>query len=204
MNYGQLKTVVLAETHRQDYIADVAGFIERGEALIRSFMESYTLEDTLTDANRTTVGGPIYNLPDRTTMVRQIIRSDGLPLDRRDETSVYGMRNIGEPLVYVQRPKTIRIASTPGTGDTFTLLRFGMPAALAADADTNQLLTDYPQLYQEAASVYVYHRAKNKDDEQICYDKVKNLAGSINRITKKLIGGAESSPAYNTQFRSSF
>jgi hypothetical protein len=204
VNYGELKTAVLGDSHRENYSTLVARFIQEGEALIRSKLEAYGLEITLTDAQRVVPNSPIYALPTGTTKVRYVIRSDGIPLDQVDENLVGLYRSNADPLVYVVRHGTLVIAGTPGAGSTFTLLYVGMPVALAADADTNTLLNDYPQLYIEAAQVYLYRRAQNYQSSDIAKTAVDNLVADINRKVKKMLGGARSANAYNVDFRSTF
>lgn len=204
MNYGELKTAVLGDSHRENYSTLVARFVQQGEALIKSKLEAYGLETTLTDANRTAPTLPTYTLPTGVTLVRYLIRSDGMPLDQVDENLAALNKENANVAVFVVRPSTLLVAGNPGAGATLTLHYIGMPAALSADGDTNTLLNDYPQLYIEAAQVYLYRRAQNYQAADIAMNAVTSLASDINRKVKKMLGGARSVNAYNVDFGSTF
>lgn len=205
MNRVDLITAALSDSHREDYITFATRFLQEAEALISSRLEYYFLEYTLTDADRIAVLSPVYNQPPRVTMVKEVLRgADGFRLDAVDEGVVSQWQNASVVLAYVVRPKTLMLAGNPGTGATFTLQYFGMPAPLVGDTDTNTLLNDYQQLYKEAFMVSVYKRANDLEKASAMFQSVNALIDELNRKMKKLIGGARSSNPYNTQWRSSY
>lgn len=201
MNYAELKAAILSDSHRSDYASEVARFVQQGEALIALSLEGYFLEATINETNR--VLESIYSLPSKVTLMRTVLYNN-LPIDQVDETLVAQYRSNSEVRMYCMRNTTIVFAGIPPTDSVFKLNYFGMPAALAADGDTNNLLNDCPQLYIEAAQVYVFKRARNLELSSAMLQSVQSAIKEINRKTKKKLGGGQSANAYNVSFRSSY
>ena len=203
MNYTELQQAILDDTHKSQYVgAPVQRFIAQGEALIALYLESYNFLVQLTDADRISVGSPIYNLPALLTHLRYV-RYNGLPLDKVDETSAYLYASGIVPKMYAQRAEQIVIAGNPALTTAVDIDYMGMPAPLAT-TPTNTLLDKCQQLYIDAASVYVFRRARDYESAEISLASLRDSCGNLNRISKKLLGGAQAAPVYNTQFRSSY
>ncbi len=204
-DYESLKTVLLSDSHREDYATFADSFVQEAEALIRARLTGYELEATLDDAARgNVVTSAVYSLPATCKQVRYVIPTNCAPLDQVDETLIAHYRTMQHVLVYAVRPAAIVVAGTPGEGAEFTLRYFGLPAPLTVDADTNALLTDFPQLYKEAAQVSLFKRARNFEAAQIAFQSVNGLIDEINRTMRKLKSGARSANPYNVGFRSSY
>jgi hypothetical protein len=203
MNYTTLQQAILDDTHKSQYVgAPVQRFIAQAEALISAHLEAYNFLTTLLDANRVSASSPIYNLPAGLSQLRYV-KINGLPLDKVDETSLYLTNTANSPIVYAQRIGQIEIAGNPALLTTINIDYMGMPDALAVTA-TNTLLDAYPQLYIDAASIYVHRRAQDYESGQVCLESFLGLVAQVNRKTKKLLGGAQAAPVYNTKFRSSY
>jgi hypothetical protein len=201
MNYSELKTAIRGDSHREDYANEVIErFITQGEALISMSLEGYFLEATIDEDDR--VIDSIYTLPSKVTLMRSVLYNN-CPLDQVDETLAAQYRN-ADPVAYCMRDTTILIAGIPPTDAEFQLNYFGMPAALEEDTDTNNLLNDCPQLYIEAAQVYLFKRARNGELATAMFQSVQSLIRDINRKMKKKLGGGQSANAYNVSFRSSY
>lgn len=202
MNYLDLQTAIRTDSHREDYaIADIKRFIQQGEALIALTLEGYFLEATIAETAR--VVEAVYTLPSKVTLMRTVLYNN-CPLDQVDETTIAQYRSYAVPVAYCMRDTTILFAGVPPTDASFALKYFGMPAALVNDTDTNNLLNDCPQLYIEAAQVYVYKRARNFELASAMVQSVADAIRNINRKTKKKLGGGQSAGAYNVSFRSSY
>lgn len=203
MNFSELKTRALSDSHREDYDTLVAGFVELAEAFIFARLEAYGLETTLTDAQRIETDSPVYNLPTKFVSERYLIL-DGLPLDKRDETAIYNLRNSSRVVAYAMRPRTVIFASTPATGASINLHYWGLPAPLVQETDTNTLMNEYPMLYIEATQIYIYKRARDFDKSRESESSVVDTIKQINRKVKKQMGGVVSSNPYNVTWRSSY
>lgn len=201
MIYSELKTAILGDTHREDYITHIARFVQQGEALIKLSLEGYFLEATINETSR--VVEAIYSLPSQVTLMRTVLYNN-CPLDQVDETLIAQYRSITTVVAYCMRGSTLLFAGIPPTDAEFQLKYFGMPAALVNDNDTNALLNDCPQLYIEAAQVYLFKRARNFEAASAMFQSVSSYIREINRQTKKKLGGGQSANAYNVSFRSSY
>jgi hypothetical protein len=203
MNYTELQQTIIDDTKAIRYTGSpVQLFISLGEALIGSRLEFYNFLTDLNDANRIVVGEGRYTLPARLKHLRYV-RVNGLPLDKVDETTAYVERSASQPLVYCQRASEILIAGIPAPLTTLTIDYMGMPAAFAT-TPTNTLLDNVPQLYIDAAEFYLYRRAENFDGAQRALDSFGDICRQLNQQMKKLLGGAQPVPTYNTRFRSSY
>jgi hypothetical protein len=202
MIYTELQTAIRGDSHREDYTTEVIKrFIAQGEALIALTLEGYFLEAAIDEDDR--VVDAIYTLPSKVTLMRTVLYNN-CPLDQVDETLIAQYRNIADPVAYCMRDTTLLFAGVPPTDAAFQLNYFGMPAALVADNDTNNLLNDCPQLYIEAAQVYLFKRARNLELASAMFQSVQSMIRDINRKMKKKLGGGQSANAYNVSFRSSY
>jgi hypothetical protein len=201
MIYSELKTAILGDTHREDYEPHIVRFIQQGEALIALSLEGYFLEATLDETDR--IVEAIYTLPSKVTLMRSAIYNN-CPLDQVDETLIAQYRSITDVVAYCMRDSTILFAGIPPTDAEIQLNYFGMPAALVDDADTNTLLNECPQLYIEAAQVYLFKRARNLELASAMFQSVQSIIRDINRKMKKKLGGGQSANAYNVSFRSNY
>lgn len=205
MNYEELKAAILSDSHRQDYATEIERFVAQGEALFGLTLEAFPLTSTLTDAHRTGVDSGVYTLPTQLTSLRYIHdKSTGRPLDLTDESQAYIDKHLTTPLWYVMRPLNVLIVGTPAEASEFTLDYLGLPEPLAEDTDTNDLLSSCPQLYIEAAQVYLFKRMRNFEAAQVALESVRGLVEAQNRKIKKKLGGAKSSNPYNVNFRSAY
>lgn len=202
MNYSQLQTAIRTDSHREDYaIADIQRFIQQGEALIALRLKGYFLSATIDEDDR--VLDAVYTLPSKVTKMRTVLYNN-CPLDQVDETLVAQYRSLAEPEAYCMRDSTILFAGVPPTDAEFSLDYFGMPAALVNNDDTNNLLNDCPQLYIEAAQVYLYKRARNLELASAALQSVASYVRDLNQKMKEKLGGGQSANAYNVSFRSSY
>lgn len=202
---AELRDAAIADTHRNYDAPTMARFVAQAEGLIRSMLEAYSLTATLTDVDRPLgVTSGVYTLPIRTVLVRYVHNADSMPLDQVDENLAWSHRSASIVGMYAVRATSILVAGVPGAGTSLELQYLGMPAALTLDADTNQLLNDFPQLYVSALGVYMHNRAQDYESASLCRQEVVSLIRSINRSMHKLLGGARAVPVYNTNFRSTY
>jgi hypothetical protein len=206
MDRNTVLTAAFSDAHREDLQPTYGSrFMLEAESLIRARLEFYYQETTLDDTARVAPNSAVYNLPSRDiSLIRHVLRSDGLPLDQTDETNIHTYASLSQVVAYVVRPSTLMIAGTPGVGDTMSLHYFGMPLPLVNDGDSNNLLNDYPDLYKEAVQVSIFKRARDYDAATAMFQSANSKLDEINRKMKKLLGGARSSNPYNTAWRSSY
>lgn len=201
MNYEELQAAILSDTHRADYSPYIVRFIQQGEALISVSLDGYFLETAIDEDDRVTDG--VYTLPAKVTTMRTVIHNNN-PLRQVDETLVARYRTASDVFCYCMRDSNIVIAGIPAEDSVISLNYYGMPSALANPSDTNNLLSDYPQLYIEAAQVYLFKRARNLEVASAMFQSVQYMTREINRKMKKKLAGGESANTYNVYFRSSY
>lgn len=201
MNYTELKDAILSDTHRADYTPYINRFVEQAEALIALSLEGYFLEATIDETNR--VIDAVYTLPAKVTAMRTVIY-DERTLVRTDETNVIDYRDDSKVHSYCMRDSTIVFAGIPPEDAEIDLYYYGLPAALTDATPTNNLLTDCPQLYIEAAQVYLFKRMRNFQAADSAMSAVQFMINELNRKMKKKLGGAQSANPYNVYFRSSY
>jgi hypothetical protein len=199
--YSELQTAILSDTHREDYSDFIVRFIQQAEALIAISLEGYFLETAIDEDDRAIEA--IYTLPAKVTMMRHVIYNN-CPLRQLDESLVAQYRSVTDVVGYCMRDSQIVFAGIPPEDAEFELKYFGMPAALVNPTDTNALLNDCPQLYIEAAQVYLFKRARNFEASSAMFQSVTFLIKEINRRMKKKLSGGQSANAYNVSFRSSY
>ena len=205
MNYGELKTAILADTHRPDLSSHVERFIRQCEGMIRRDLKGYILSTTLTDSDR--VSGGVYTLPDRSLVIRDIKlqgrQGDGL--QRVAPGHIRRLDTTADVLQYAQNGDgTIEFRGVPGASDIFDLLYFGTPAPFSDDSDENDLLTDHETLYMAGSKVFLYMHTQDRElasDEAALFD---SIVDDINEQVARKIGGAGIAPTYNFAGGSSY
>lgn len=200
MNYGQLKTAILNHSHKENYASDVALFISEGEGKIASMLDGYILSDILTDADK--VAPNIYSLANGVSMMRRVYYLRNLT--QVDESTADAHKDASRVLMYTMRDASIFVAGNTPPAAEVSVTYYGMPAPLAAEDDTNALLNEYPQLYIQAAQIFVFAKSQNWQAMNQMTSEVERLIREINRRTREKLGGAQSATPYNTTFRSSY
>lgn len=199
MNYGQLKTFVLAEAHREDLAAEVAGFIRRAEGMIRRRLVGYELTATLGESDR--AAGGVYNLPSNLLMLRAVFTTSA-------GGSSYAVENFGAPNIreyavtapvvgYAVRGTQIEFRGVPALDQELELHYFGHPAALSADGDENTLLTDHESLYVEGALFYLYKHTQDVELAQGALDVFDGTIESLNDAHARKVSSGSNQGHYN-------
>jgi hypothetical protein len=190
VNYGELKTFVLADAHREDLTGEVAGFIRRAEGMIRRDLVGYELEATLDESGRIALG--VYTLPATVLIVRAVYgESSGREYQLADVGAV-NIKSIPDTYRaehYAIRGNTIEFRGVPGTSEEFALHYFGHPAALAADGDENALLTDHEELYVAGAQFYLRLHTEDRELANDAFGRFVSAMEKLNDATARKVGG---------------
>lgn len=201
MNYGQLKTYVLADAHRTDLTSEVAAFIRRAEGMIRRELVGYELKATIDDDERDTAGEGIYTLPSGVLVLRGVFTTS-------NSGASYAVENVGAAnirelpasapvLQYAVRGPKIEFRGVPGTSQSIELHYFGHPDALSDDADENDLLTDHEELYVSGAQFHLYKFTQDLELAQGALDTFTDAIEKLNDAHARKVGGASNLGAYN-------
>lgn len=198
MNYGELKTAILDDTHRSDLSTHVARFVRQCEGLIRRDLTAYLLNTTITDSDRVSEG--LFNLPVRVLEIRHISLQgrQGDSLQRVAPGQIRRLDLTSDVVQYCQNGDgTIEFRGNPGSADVFDILYYGSPAPFSSDSDENDLLTDHETLYMAGSKFFLYLHTQ---DRELAEDELNIFNGVINTLNEQMarkIGGANIAPAYN-------
>lgn len=198
MNYGELKTAVLDDSHRADLSAHVARFVREAEGMIRRDLTAYLLSTTITDSDRVAAG--LYNVPARLLMIRTVHLQgrEGDGLDRVGPGQIRRLDTTFDVVQYCQYGNdTLEFRGVPAAADIFDVAYYGTPAPFASDADENDLLTDHESLYIAGAKFFLYLHTQ---DRELASDELDIFTGVIDTLNEQIarkIGGAIVAPSYN-------
>lgn len=202
MNYGQLKAAIASESHRTDLTAEIPSFVARAEAMIAREVRAMEMLSvaTLTDAERIVADSPIYNLPAGFLEDRVVIHDDR-ELTKISLGALTRFNSAARVLVYAMRnadvQPRIEFRGNPAATSEMTVEYFKRPTALAADGDTNQLLTLHDSVYLHAALFALYTWTQDLELAQAMIDTWKNAVDKLNEQAGRYFGGTTLQPSLN-------
>lgn len=203
MNYGELKTAVLSDSHRPDLSGEVARFIREAEGMIRRELRAFPVTATLTDSDR--VSGGVYNLPTGLLELRAIYaNAQGDALEQVSLSAIKRLSTSADPFQYAVRGNTIEIRGTPATGAELPIEYLGHPAPLENDEDTNDLLEQHETLYKSASLFHLYKHTQDLELAQGELDTYSDVLEKLNEQFGRKAGGASIAGAYNFSCGSSY
>lgn len=195
MNYGQLKTAVLSDSHRPDLSSEVARFVREGEGMIRRELRAYELSTTLDETDRVSEG--VYTLPSTLLEVRAVYTEDAPAGAEQVSLAAIRRRDAsGSVLQYAVRGNQIEFRGVPAEDEEIELLYLGWPAALAVDADTNDLLTLHEVIYKSSALFSLYQHTQDVELAQGQLDVFMDAIEKLNEANGRKQGGAVVAGAY--------
>lgn len=150
-NYGTLKAAIEEYIHRTDATAHIPVFIQLAESRINSDIEDFAME---TRASYTVPAAQRYTtLPSdmRKLMNVQIAISGGrqaiLPLSQEQMDTIHSAVVTGTPRSYALTGNQIELQPTPGEDTAMEIFYQYRLTGFSADADTNAVLTKFPNVY---------------------------------------------------------
>ena len=202
MNYGQLKTFILADCHRTDLSetgdTGAEGFIRRAEGMIRRDLIGYELTATLDEDDRSALG--VYNLPSYTAVIRSVTGEYGGDEYGLTDVGIKNIKNIPDdvtPQHYAVFGNTIEFRGVPATDAAFTLKYFGLPTPFASDTDENDLLTDHEELYVAGSEFYLYQYTQDRELANDCFARFESALEKLNDAVARKTGGGGNVGPYN-------
>ena len=198
MNYGELKTAILDDTHRADLSSHVARFVRQCEGLIRRDLTAYLISTTISDSFRVSDG--VYNLPARLLEIRSISLQgrQGDAIQRVSPGVINRLDSTADVVQYCQNGDgTVQFSGVPGTSDVFDILYYGTPEPFANDSDENELLTDHETLYMAGSKFFLYLHTQDRELASDELDIYNGVIDTLNEQIARKIGGANVAPSYN-------
>lgn len=195
MTFAELKTAILAYSHRADLSAEVEGFVSLAEGLIRRDLRASVFTDTLEEADRVALG--VYTLPSTLLEVRSMRIAHGTHYDPLEQKGLDEIGEISEsrPVQwYAVTGSTVEFRGVPETDAEIELTYFGHPAALAADGD---VLALDEALYLYGSLFHLYQYTQDVELAAGALDTFKDALEKTNEAAARKLGGASVRPAYH-------
>jgi hypothetical protein len=201
MNFGQLKTQIIALAHRTGDAVTTAqcpAFVAMAEGMLRRELTALPLSIVLDDDDRDAEG--VYTLPAVATQVRAIYgteESGQYALKQVSLEEIKRLKASATPLNFAVIGDTIEFRGVPSEDDEFTLHYLGHPVALSADGDTNDLLTNHEALYVYGALFYLYQFTQDVELAQGAMDTFRQALERLNAQTARKLAGARIASTYD-------
>lgn len=203
LNYGTLKTQILADAHRPELTSKVADFVRQAEGLIFRRLRSAELVTRvdLTDADRVTAGEGFYTLPANYLEERSLFLVGDNGDTRLESVSLSELRNYRSSVPvrhYAVISKTeIEFRGVPSADETIELIYFARPAAFATDSDINDVLTYHESIYIDAALSALYRYTQDLELSREHAGFAAEAIEDLNEQAGRLLGGARTAPYYD-------
>jgi hypothetical protein len=203
VNFGELKTAILADTHRSDLTAHVARFVRLGEGLIARRMQAWEVDTTFTldDTDRAGVEFDLYTLPSGILQIRRIVLAtadgEGYPLTPAGPNFVALIRRACAPFYYAVLGNRLQVRGVPAEDAELELDCRGRLAALSDDGDTNAVLTAHEALYMHASKHYLYDHTQDLELKAEELGSFNDVVDQLNEEAGRKLGNAGAAPAYD-------
>lgn len=192
MNYGDLKALVAATSHRGDLTTQIPSFISSAETLIANSVKAREMSAgvTLSDADRPVPGGSGFKLPDRFMELRYMYvnapdSGDARKLLNATILDIFQTKEIkleGTPTIYQMgvRGATFTVAPIPPLGTTIGVIYWKQADILVNDTDEPPLLEFQPDLYLYGALIYLAIFVQDMELHQFYLDLFGKTVDSVN------------------------
>jgi len=204
LNYGTLKTQILADTHRTELTGEVANFVRAAEGVIARRLrcsEMLTRVD-LTDSDRVTADEGFYTLPTDYLEARALFLIQSAEGDiMLEPVSLMELRRYSSSSKVRQytiiTDTEVELRGVPSTTQSFELIYFARPTAFAADGDVNDILTRHEAVYLHAGISALYQFTQDLElsaaHGQIAIDAIE----ALNEQAGRMIGGNNTAGYYD-------
>lgn len=192
---ADLKSQVAAILNRSNLTAQIPFFTQRAETRIAYGSEEAPFKSdplrirAMEQASYATFNAQSIALPDSYLQHKRLYLSlvpNGVlkyftPTDFWNDTRA---GTSGQPRIFTIEAGAFYLAPTPDTSYTGKILYYKKPTALSADADTNTILTDQPNVYLFGTLLEGFSYARNNEQAQIYANKFAGAINSANTADK--------------------
>jgi hypothetical protein len=199
MDFGELKTAILADAHRPDLTAHVARFVRMGEGLIARRMQGWELDSTITldDSDRgSDVTQDTYTLPVGILQIRRIVIGDD-PVQPAGPNFLSMVVRSNNPRFYAVLGNRLQVRGVPAELAELVVDYRGRLEALSADVDTNAVLTSHEALYMHAATHYLRRHTEEPELADQELGLFNDVVDQLNEEAGRKLGNAGAAPAYD-------
>ncbi len=204
LNYGTLKTRVLADAHRPELTAEVAGFVRSAEGMIFAKLRSAELitRVDLTDSDRVTADEGFYTLPLDYLEERSFFLISSENGDKQLESvslaELRRFRSGSQVRHYSVISQTeVEFRGVPSTTESIELIYFARPTAFSGDSDVNSILTNHENIYIDAALAALYRFTQDVELASGHQDAADAAIENLNEQSGRVLGGARTAGYYD-------
>lgn len=183
--YGTLKAAIASWLERSDLTAVIPDFITMGESQINLDLKCRDNEKRITAS----VSTEYFDIPTNFIEMRNMqLNTD--PIQHLNYVSPEQMdqyqpnSTTGQPKVYSIHGKEFQIKPIPDSAYTVEMTYWHRLTGMAADSDSNTVLTNYPSLYLYASLISAegYTDSENIKKWMALYDRIIKKINSTDRI----------------------
>lgn len=199
LNYGTLKTRILADAHRSN-LGDTkaADFVRSAEGVIARELRCAEMMTRASFVEADRVSGGIYSLPTGWLQEGIIWNADGFPMDKVGLAAIRRYSTAMDTLLYCPLSSSeIEFRGVPGTDATFEQIYFKRPTAFSGDADTNDILTNHEDIYIQAGLAALYLFTQDLELAGTAADAAQAAIDTLNEQAGRLLAGAQAQGAYD-------
>lgn len=203
LNYGTLKTKILADAHVSNasaYTSKVEEFVRHAEGVINRRLRAPEMikRVDLTDSDRVTAGEGIFTLPSD-FLEERALYLEGTTQVKLENVSLEELRSYSKSMAVrlfsVLSDSEIEFRGVPGTAATIELIYFSRVAAFENDTDENDILTRHESIYVHAAQSALYFYAQDIELASAASELASSAIEALNEQTTRMLGGQrQSSP----------
>lgn len=199
LNYGTLKTRILADAHRANLgDAKAADFVRSAEGVIARELRCAEMMTRASFTETDRVSGAIYSLPSGWLQEGIIWNPDGFPMDKVGLAAIRRFSATMDMLLYCPLSATeIEFRGTPGTNAEFEQIYFKRPTTFSADIDTNDILTNHEDIYIQAGLAALYLFTQDLELAGTAADAAQAAIDTLNEQAGRLLAGAQAQGAYD-------
>lgn len=156
-NYGELKTALAGYIHRTDLEDMIETFIRMAQVRISRDLDDNALETSGTVS--VTAGTKTASIPTGLIQTYHIQVSSGSTAYMLRQDTLLGVENrnasevSGVPTHYARNGNQFIFAPTPDADGSYPIYYKKRLTAFSADVDTDDILTDYPNIYIYASMI---------------------------------------------------
>lgn len=194
LDYGTLKTRILAEGKRPWLTAEVEGWIRTAEAEIArrgrfaEMVQAVALDNSSQDATDKT----IYYTPPGFLDARVLRRSNGQKMTRVNPNQVGEYRKSQRLAFYaVLNKRALQFNIAPGDTETFELLYFERPAQLSDNNPTNEILQNHEDIYVNLGLSELYKYTEDLEMAGAVASAAVSAIDELNKQAARSFGGVQ-------------
>lgn len=162
--------------------ATILEMIRKAEATMNTDLRPLPTSTTLTESDRDS--GAVYNLPSDCAEIRSIARtynSENVPVTLVGLTELESYSVGNDPFWVAQISETqIEFRGTPDTDTSFPLYYWARVTELSSGGDSNAILLNYRNLYQDGTLAALYEHLEDWDQAERYAAKFANRIESLN------------------------